>query len=204
MSTQIIIGATPESDFEILRLSSNLYQKALLKRVYYSAYIPTNDDKNLPSVTTAPPTLREHRLYQADWLLRFYGFGYHEILEKRPDLDLELDPKTVWALDHMALFPVEINRAPKEVLIRVPGIGIRGAQKIIRARRFSALRFETLKKLGISLKRARYFITVGGKYYAKKQLYPEEIRKALTKPVRKKLYQPSLFDTYIPAATGEL
>ncbi len=204
MSTQLIIGATPESDFDILRLSSNLYQKALLKRVYYSAYIPTNDDKNLPSVTTAPPTLREHRLYQADWLLRFYGFGYHEILEKRSNLDLELDPKTVWALDHMELFPVEINRAPKEVLIRVPGIGIRGAQKIIRARRYAALRFETLKKLGISLKRARYFVTIGGRYYGQKEHYPEQIRAALLKPVKRGFYQPSLFDTYMPAATGEI
>ena len=176
----------------------------MLKRVYYSAYIPTNDDKNLPSVTTAPPTLREHRLYQADWLLRFYGFGYHEILEKRSNLDLELDPKTVWALDHMELFPVEINRAPKEVLIRVPGIGIRGAQKIIRARCFAALRFETLKKLGISLKRARYFVTIGGRYYGQKEHYPEHIREALLKPVKRGFYQPSLFDTYMPAATGEI
>jgi putative DNA modification/repair radical SAM protein len=204
MSTQIIIGATPESDFDILRLSSNLYSKALLKRVYYSAYIPTNDDKNLPSVTTAPPTLREHRLYQADWLLRFYGFSYHEILARRKNLDLDFDPKTVWALDHMELFPVEINYAGKALLIRVPGIGIRGAHKILKARRFGKLGFENLKKLGISLKRAKYFITIGGKYYGEKNHYPEQIRKALSKPVKKKFYQPSLFDSYIPAATGEL
>ncbi len=207
MSTQLIIGASPESDFDILRLSSNLYQKSLLKRVYYSAYIPTNDDKNLPSVTTAPPTLREHRLYQADWLLRFYGFSYHEILEHRKNLDLDLDPKTVWALDHLELFPVEVNRADKAFLIRIPGIGIRGAQKIIRARRFRALDFESLKKLGISLKRARYFITVNGKYYGAKAYYPEKIKSLLTAPPerkKQKFYQPSLFDTYIPAATGEL
>ena len=209
MSTQLIIGASPESDFEILRLSSNLYQKALLKRVYYSAYIPTNDDKNLPSITTAPPTLREHRLYQADWLLRFYGFDYHEILEHRNNLDLDLDPKTVWALDHMELFPIEINRADKALLIRVPGIGIKSAHKIIRARRFRALDFDALKKLGISLKRAKYFITAGGKYLGEKEMggrtcYPEEIRTRLLKPPKKRLYQPSLFDTYIPAATGEL
>ncbi len=204
MSTQLIIGATPESDFEILRLSSNLYQKALLKRVYYSAYIPANDDKNLPSVTTAPPLLREHRLYQADWLLRFYGFSYHEILEHRQNLDLEFDPKTVWALDHMALFPLEINRADRAMLIRVPGIGIRGAQKILQARRFRRLTFENIKKLGISLKRAQYFVTIDGKYYGGKNRYPEQIKRALRKPRKSTFYQPSLFDTSLSAATGEL
>ncbi len=204
MSTQLIIGATPESDFEILRLSSNLYNKALLKRVYYSAYIPTNEDKNLPSITTAPPTLREHRLYQADWLLRFYGFGYGEILNRRKNLDLELDPKSIWAIDHLELFPVEVNRVDKEFLIRVPGIGIRGAHKILKARRFQTLSFENLKKLGISLKRAKYFITINGKYFGEKQFYPEYIKRVLTKPQKKGFYQPSLFDTFIPAATGEL
>ena len=204
MSTQIIIGATPESDFDILKLSSNLYQKALLKRVYYSAYIPANDDKNLPSVQSAPPTLREHRLYQADWLLRFYGFGYDEILQKRKNLDLDFDPKMIWALDHMELFPLEINHADKNLLIRIPGIGIRGAQKIIKARRYGILRYEELKNLGISLKRAKYFITIGGRYYGDKVYYPEDIKRALLQPVKKRLYQPSLFDSYIPAATGEL
>ncbi len=204
MSTQLIIGATPESDFEILRLSSNLYNRALLKRVYYSAYIPTNEDKNLPSITTAPPTLREHRLYQADWLLRFYGFGYDEILNRRKNLDLELDPKSIWAIDHLELFPVEVNRVDREFLIRVPGIGIRGAHKILKARRFQTLSFENLKKLGISLKRAKYFITINGKYFGEKQFYPEYIKRVLTKPKKKGFYQPSLFDTFIPAATGEL
>lgn len=205
MSTQIIIGASPESDLDILRLSSNLYNKALLKRVYYSAYIPTVEDKLLPAITSAPPMLREHRLYQADWLLRFYGFGYEEIMERRTNLDLDLDPKTIWALDHMELFPVEINGADKEMLIRVPGIGIRGAHKILRARRFGALDFEGLKKLGISLKRAQYFITARGKRYSDIKLYPEIVKSALLKPVSKKnLYQPSLFDSYVPAATGEL
>ncbi len=203
MSTQIIIGATPESDLQILRLSASLYQKALLKRVYYSAYIPANDDRKLPAVTTAPPTLREHRLYQADWLLRFYGFGYDEILEKRLNLDLDLDPKTVWALDHPEFFPVEINRADEATLIRIPGIGIRGARKIIRARRYCALDFEALKKLGVSLKRARYFVTVGGRYYGGKADTPDRIRKALLGP-KKGYRQPSLFDTFATAATGEL
>ena len=204
MSTQIIIGATPESDFDILRLSSNLYQKALLKRVYYSAYIPANDDKNLPSITTAPPTLREHRLYQADWLLRFYGFGYGEIVDKHQNLDLEFDPKTSWALAHMELFPIELNKASKEMLIRVPGIGIRSAHKIIRARRFGVLRFEDLKKLGISLKRAKYFIVINSRYHGGNITYPEEIKVALKQNGKKRYYQPSLFDSYTAAATGEL
>jgi len=204
MTTQLIIGATPESDFDILKLSSNLYNKALLKRIYYSAYIPTNDDKNLPSVNTTPPTVREHRLYQADWLLRFYGFSYNEILDKRENLDLDFDPKMIWALEHLELFPVEVNHADKEFLIRIPGIGIRGAHKILKARRFQNLSFENLKKLGISLKRAKYFITIRGKYFGEKQFYPEYIKRALTKPKKKGFYQPSLFDTFIPAVTGEL
>jgi putative DNA modification/repair radical SAM protein len=204
MSTQIIIGATPENDFDILKLSSNLYNKALLKRVYYSAYIPTNDDKNLPATTTAPPTTREHRLYQADWLLRFYGFTYGEIMEKRDNLDLDFDPKMIWALEHLELFPIEVNQADKEFLIRIPGIGIRGAHKILKARRFTHLNFENLKKLGISLKRAKYFITIGGKYFGEKQFYPEYIKRALTKPKKKGFHHPSLFDTYLPALSGEL
>jgi putative DNA modification/repair radical SAM protein len=204
MSTQLIIGATPESDFDILKLSSNLYDKALLKRVYYSAYIPTNDDKNLPAITTAPPTVREHRLYQADWLLRFYGFEYGEILDTRKNLDLDFDPKMIWALEHLELFPVEVNQVDREFLIRIPGIGIRGAEKIIRARRFQALSFENLQKLGISLKRAKYFITIKGKYFGQKSFYPEQIKRALLAPVKRGFYQPSLFDTYLPAVTGEL
>jgi putative DNA modification/repair radical SAM protein len=204
MSTQIIIGATPESDFSILKLSSNLYNKALLKRVYYSAYVPTNSDKNLPSTATKPPTLREHRLYQADWLLRFYGFTYGEIMEKRSNLDLDFDPKMIWALDHLELFPIEVNKADKEFLIRVPGIGIRGAFKILKARRFKELNFENLKKLGISLKRAKYFITIGGKYFGEKQFYPEYIKRALTMPKKRGFHHPSLFDTYHVALSGEL
>ncbi len=202
MSTQLIIGATPESDLEILALASGLYQKALLKRVYYSAYIPTNADKHLPALDTKPPMLREHRLYQADWLLRFYGFDYRELFEKRTFLDEELDPKTVWALEHPEYFPVEVNRADREMLLRVPGIGIRGARKIIRARSFRALRFDDLKVLGIVLRRARHFITAGGRYYGTKADEPGAIKKALLPP--KRFYQPSLFDAHISAATGEV
>jgi len=201
MSTQLIVGATPESDFDILKLSSVLYDKALLKRVYYSAYIPVNDDKNLPAILTKPPLVREHRLYQADWLLRFYGFSYDEILTSQaPNLDEELDPKTMWALSNLHLFPIEINRASKEELIRIPGIGVRGAHKILKARRFKKLGFDDLKALKISIKRAQYFITCEREFQREIALYPENIRAALIKPEPKK--QPSLFD--VSGITGEL
>jgi putative DNA modification/repair radical SAM protein len=202
MSTQLIVGATPESDFDILKLSSVLYDKALLKRVYYSAYIPVNDAKNLPAIITAPPLLREHRLYQADWLLRFYGFSYDEIVtQTTPNLDEELDPKTFWALQNLHLFPIEINKASKEELIRIPGVGIRGAQKIIKARRFKRLRLEDLKALNISTKRAHYFIVCDGKFQKEIPLYEDTLRRALIKP-QKKLPMPNLFD--MSGITGEL
>lgn len=201
MSTQLIVGATPESDFDILKLSSVLYDKALLKRVYYSAYIPVNDDKKLPAIINKPPLLREHRLYQADWLIRFYGFGFDEILShERPDLDEELDPKTQWALSNLHLFPIEINSACQEELIRIPGIGLRGAQKIISARRFKRLGFDDLKKLKISIKRAQFFMTCHKEYQKKIPLYEESIRAELIAP--KKIYMPNLFD--VSGITGEL
>lgn len=158
MTTQLIVGATKESDYEILRLSSYFYNKKLLKRVYYSAYIPVNESSKLPSLDTKPPLLREHRLYQADWLLRFYGFTYKELLKENQNLDLRFDPKTVWALNNLYLFPIDINKAPYELLIRVPGIGIRSALKIINARKFKKLYIEDLEKLGVSLKKSKYFI----------------------------------------------
>lgn len=204
MSTQLIVGASPESDFEILKLSSVLYEKALLKRVYYSAYIPVNESKNLPAIITAPPLLREHRLYQADWLLRFYGFSYDEIVsEDAPDLDEAIDPKTQWALRNLQHFPIEINKASKEELIRIPGIGVRSAHKIIKARRFKRLKHEDLLALKISLKRARYFILCDGKFEQGVPHYREQIYAALTLPKEKKVQtQPSLFD--VSAITGEL
>lgn len=203
MSTQLIIGATPESDLEILRLSSALYDKALLKRVYYSAYIPINDDKKLPSIITKPPLLREHRLYQADWLLRFYGFGYDEIVSERtPNLDEELDPKTFWALNNLHLFPIEINKASYEELLRIPGIGIRGAKKILKARRFKKLKLEDLVALRISTKRARYFILCDGRMQKELPHYAEHIRHALLAPPKEKKEQPTLFDG--SALFGEL
>lgn len=179
-STQLIVGATKESDLNILNLSENLYNKFELKRVYYSAYVPVNTGENLPEIKN-PPTLREHRLYQGDWLLRVYGYKAHELLnENNPNFDINFDPKTTYALNNIHLFPVEINIAPYETLIRIPGIGIRGARKIISARRLGNLDFFDLKKLGIVLKRAQYFITCMGKYYGSVAFDDMKIRKALT------------------------
>jgi len=179
-STQLIVGATKESDLNILNLTENLYNKFDLRRVYYSAYIPVNTGGNLPDLKN-PPTLREHRLYQGDWLLRVYGFKATELLnEKNPNFDINFDPKTTYALNNIHLFPVEINKAPYETLIRIPGIGIRGAQKIVSARRLTSLDFFNLKKLGIVIKRAQYFITCKGKYYGAVAFDDEKIRKALT------------------------
>lgn len=182
-STQLIVGATKESDLNILNLSENLYKKFELKRVYYSAYVPVNSGGNLPEVKN-PPTLREHRLYQGDWLLRVYGFKAHELLnEKNPNFDINFDPKTTYALNNIDLFPIEINKAPYETLIRIPGIGVRGARKIVSARRLGNLDFFDLKKLGVVLKRAQYFITCKGKYYGSVAFDDMKIRKALTPKV---------------------
>ncbi len=163
-STQMIIGASDESDFHILRLSQALYDKYKLKRVFFSAYIPLNNDSLLPAIGTKPPLLREHRLYQADWLLRFYGFRAEEILSETDNMfNPLLDPKCNWALNNMHLFPVEINTAPYEMLLRVPGIGVTSARRILAARRVAYLDFDGLKKIGVVLKRAQYFITCKGK-----------------------------------------
>lgn len=200
MSTQLIVGATPESDLDILKLSSVMYEKALLKRVYYSAYIPVNDDKNLPALVNKPPLLREHRLYQADWLLRFYDFSYDEIVnESIPNLDEDLDPKMFWALNNLHLFPIEINSATKEELIRIPGIGIRGAFKILKARRYKSLSFEELKKLKISVKKAKYFITCKGKYQKEIPMYEDKIKESYLLAGKK---QPNLFD--LSGLSGEI
>ncbi len=167
-STQMIIGATPENDYQILSVAESLYQKFGLKRVFYSAFVNVNADRELPALSGGPPLLREHRLYQADWLLRFYGFRARELLsEERPDFNILLDPKADWALRNLALFPVEVNRAPYETLLRVPGIGVKSAQRIVRARRSGTLSFAHLKKMGVVLKRAHFFITCSGKL-----LYP--------------------------------
>ena len=165
-TTQMIVGASPERDGQILRLAQGLYRVTGLKRVYYSSYVPVVEDSVLPAVQS--PALREHRLYQADWLLRFYGFDVEELVPAAENLPLEFDPKCAWALRNMHLFPVEVNRAPLEMLLRVPGIGARSAQKILSARRYTALTFEHLQKMRVVLKRARHFITAGGKFYGAK------------------------------------
>lgn len=189
-STQMIVGATGESDKNILFLSQGLYKNYNLKRVFFSAYIPVGTDKRLP--VTAPPLLREHRLYQADWLLRYYGFSAQELLDdENPNFSNIIDPKCEWALRHMDLFPVEINTAPYRDILRIPGIGVRSAKKIVRARRVSSLSFEDLKRMRISMKRARYFITCGGK-----TLDSFPLRQELITPIMlsDKSNQISLFD----------
>ena len=209
-TTQLIIGATPESDLKILKLSESLYKKLSLKRVYYSAYISVNNDKNLPTLES-PPLLRENRLYQADWLLRFYGFKADELLsETHPNFNNVLDPKCEWALRNLDKFPIEINKANYFTLIRVPGIGVISAKKIIKARRNFDLNFDSLKNLGIVLKRAKYFITCKGKYYDKVYKFNENFietnlvyqeRNTLNKPDFEQL---SLFDKLQPTKEDKI
>ena len=164
-STQMIVGATPESDRHILSLTQSLYDKYHLKRVFFSAYMPVSSSPLLPAPQGfQPPLQREHRLYQADWLLRYYHFRAEELLEEdQPDLDLRMDPKCCWALRHLEFFPVEVNRADYEALLRVPGIGVRSARRILTARRTGPLTFEGLRRLGVVLKRAQYFLTCSGR-----------------------------------------
>lgn len=179
-STQLIVGATPESDYKILNLSENLYKKFDLKRVYYSAYVPVvRNEKALPDIIH-PPLVREHRLYQADWLLRFYGFKAKELLkDENENFDLNFDPKTSWALNNINNFPMEINKVSYDELLRIPGIGVRSAIKILIARKVHSLSFEDLKKIGVVLKRAKYFITCKGKYHGDVSFNDEVIRTRL-------------------------
>lgn len=194
-TTQMIIGATEENDLQILNLTEKLYEKMALKRVYYSAYMPINEGPLLPAVSTSPPLIREHRLYQADWLLRFYSFQSHEILSpSSPNLDERLDPKAAWALRNFDMFPIDINRASYEELLRIPGVGITSAQRIIKTRRVTAIREQDLKKIGMVLKRARHFITISGKYQGDTSLSHHHIVNAMCRaePVKaKKLRQNS-------------
>jgi putative DNA modification/repair radical SAM protein len=176
-TTQMIIGATPESDRQIVKTSESLYRSFKMKRVYFSAYIPVSNSPLLPTPFTAPPLAREHRLYQADWLLRFYGFTADEILdEKTPFLDLELDPKISWALRNIEKFPIEINKASLEELLRIPGVGTTSALRIVRQRKLSTIHFDDLKKIGVVVKRARYFLTCCGRYYGGAEIAPEYIK----------------------------
>lgn len=180
-ATQMIIGATPESDWQIINVAESLYERFDLKRVFYSAFVNVTNDKALPALPGGPPLLREHRLYQADWLLRFYGFKASELLdEKRPFFNVMLDPKEDWAVRHLEQFPVEINRASLELLLRVPGIGVKSAQRIVAARRSTNLSFADLKKIGVVLKRALYFITCSGRMMYPVKLEEDYIVRNLT------------------------
>ncbi len=203
-STQMIIGATNESDYQILNVAEGLYRKFELKRVFYSAFVKVNEDKALPSLPGGPPLLREHRLYQADWLLRFYGFKAEELLdEKRPFFNVMLDPKEDWAVRHLEQFPVEINRASYETLLRVPGVGVKSAMRIVAARRNTNLTFADLKKIGVVLKRAVFFVTCNGRMMYPVKLEEDYIVRNLTNTKERIQFgsdgmtyrQMSLFDT---------
>jgi predicted DNA-binding helix-hairpin-helix protein len=200
----MIVGATKESDYHIINVAEALYKNYDLKRVFYSAYIPINDDSALPALDAKPPLLREHRLYQADWLLRFYGFKASELLTKeRPFFNENIDPKCDWAVRNLEHFPVEINKADMAMLLRVPGIGVKSARRIVQARRFGVIDFADLKKMGVVLKRALYFITCKGKmmydtkleesYIVNHLIYNEPPHKVLGQG-KGNYYQMSLFD----------
>ena len=189
-STQMIIGATNETDRQILTLTSALYERYRLKRVFYSAYIPVNDARALPSVGTPPPLWREHRLYQADWLLRFYGFSSEELFHGTEGrLHPYLDPKCHWALRHKDIFPLEVNRAPYELLLRVPGVGVKSAWRITRARRAAALTWDALAKIGVVTKRARHFLVANGKRCYDAPAAKEDILLDLMSPRERALFR---------------
>ena len=204
-STQMIVGASPETDYHILHLTEGLYKKFGLKRVFYSAYLPVVEDQRLPALNTRPPLLREHRLYQADWLLRFYDFSAAELLdEQNQNFNPYLDPKCTWAIHHFELFPVDVNRAPPEMLLRVPGIGPKSARRIRNARRMASLGLEELRRMGVVLKRAQYFITCRG-FSGALNARREEVARTLIDPQAFSVgvQQLSLFDTPSNALPGE-
>lgn len=212
-STQMIIGATPESDYQIMSVSQALYDKFDLKRVFYSAYVALNEDAALPERGTKPPLLREHRLYQADWLLRFYGFRAGELLsEEKPNFNVYLDPKCEWAIRHLEYFPVEIQTASYPLLLRVPGIGVKSAKRIVTARRSAKLDFDSLRRIGVVLKRAHYFITCNGKMMYQTKMDEDYITRKIIEVDRRKNWeldynvtfrQLSLFDDQMPLARTE-
>ena len=199
-STQLIVGATADTDFHILRLTQGLYDRYKLKRVFYSAYVPVVEHALLPSKDTKPPLLREHRLYQADWLLRFYGFRAEELLdEQNPDFNPQVDPKCSWALSHLDFFPVEVNTADYETLLRIPGVGVTSAKRILVSRRTHRLRMEDLRRLGVVMKRAQYFLTASGKMAEGLRFTPDSLLRSLIAAERPLLPQQeavqlSLFD----------
>ena len=196
-STQMVIGATPENDMQILFMSHYFYQKMRMKRVYYSGYIPISYDNRLPAIGTPVPMIRENRLYQADWLMRFYGFDVQEIVNpEHPLLDMDIDPKLSWALRNLHLFPLDVNKADLALLMRVPGIGVASAHKIVAARRFHTLQYDHLKKIGISYSKAKYFITCGSGGYLLKDLTSMQIKQQILSLQRSK-YQPN-FSSQLP------
>lgn len=195
-STQMVIGATPETDLEILYLANGFYKKMNMRRVYYSGYVPVSNDNRLPAIGTPVPMVRENRLYQADWLLRFYGFEVHEIVDKsNPHLDMDIDPKLGWALKNLHVFPIDVNIADYKLILRVPGIGVQNAKKIVAARKYTAVGFSHLKKMGISINRARYFIKAGNEYETK-DWQPSEIKHSILSEGASK-YKPN-FSSQIP------
>ena len=202
-STQLIVGATPDSDFHILRLTQGLYDRYHLKRVFYSAYVPVMEHALLPAKDVKPPLLREHRLYQADWLLRFYGFRAEELLdEQHRDFDTRVDPKCSWALAHLEFFPVEVNTADYETLLRIPGVGVISAKRILSARRAGRLRIDDLPKLGVVMKRSQYFLTASGKIPDGLRFTPDSLLRSLIAAERPQLPQQemvqlSLFDAVV-------
>jgi putative DNA modification/repair radical SAM protein len=176
-STQVIIGATPENDSQVLQSANYFYKNFNLKRVYYSGYVPVLADTRLPALNTSVPMVRENRLYQADWLMRFYGFKVNEIVNmQQPHLDLDIDPKLGWAIRNMQAFPVDINKADLQMILRVPGIGLQSAQKIVSARSFGKLNWEQLKKMGVSINRAKYFITCNSSQFERRDLTGNNIK----------------------------
>lgn len=180
-TTQMVVGASNETDYDVMMMADQHYKDYKLKRVYYSGYIPINDqDKALPAIGSAPPLLRENRLYQSDWLMRFYGFAANEIVNPQfPNLDLEVDPKLSWALRHPEYFPVDINRADYQMILRIPGIGVRSAKKIIQVRRFGPLRTDQLKKMGVAYSRAQHFMFCIDTPAYKKELHPTQVRQQI-------------------------
>ncbi len=178
-STQMVIGATPETDLQILWMANQFYKKMDMKRVYYSGYVPVSNDNRLPAIGTPVPMIRENRLYQADWLMRFYGFKVDEIVDlQNPFLDMDIDPKLSWALRNMQLFPVDINKASYEMILRIPGVGVQSAHKIVAARKHTNISFDHLKKMGTPISKVKHFIQTG-KEYVLKDYQPTQIRHAI-------------------------
>lgn len=176
-STQMVIGATPESDKDIMYTANAFYKNFSLKRVYYSGYVPISNDSRMPVLGTQPPLLRENRLYQTDWLMRFYGFKVQEILnDANPNLDVDIDPKLSWAIRNMQHFPVDINKADYRMILRIPGIGVMSAKKIVQARKFGKLRIDQLKKIGVAYNRAKHFITCADSPYQLKDYQGTQIK----------------------------